>query len=148
MAGPARKRLAVALCVLAAAVLAAATPAGATWRESAAPASGQTIVTAQLSPPASATTSRGLCVAVLGDAIVVSWTASPSTFRDGYAVQRSLTSTGPFLTIATVSSSASSYTDSGLLYSTTYYYRVVATKVLWTSGYVQVQRTTRNALCL
>lgn len=110
----------------------------------------QTLSTATLAAPGNPSTSRGTCLVGVSDTIVVSWTATTSTWADGYHVLRSTTSGGPYSVVATINGvGTTSYTDSGLAFSTTYHYVVRAWKGAWTSPLTaQVSRTTRTSLCL
>lgn len=143
------RRLRDAAVVAVALVVLAATGAEASFSNSAAPGSGMTLATATLQPPTSPGTAFGTCISLNHDTIVVSWSASSSSFTDGYQVLRATTNGGPYTVVATLSSSAFSYSDTNVSFSTTYYYVIRATKLLWTSATTaQVQRTTRTALCL
>lgn len=106
--------------------------------------------TATLAPAANPSATAGTCVLAVGDATTLTWTATPSTWADGYEIARSLLSGGPYTVIATVSGRTTvSYTDSGLLFSTTYHYVVRATKGAWRSvDTAQSSRTTRSAVCV
>ncbi|MGH9149468.1 MAG: fibronectin type III domain-containing protein [Acidimicrobiales bacterium] len=108
------------------------------------------VATATLAAPTSPGTSFGACTLLVSDTIVVSWTATSSTWAGGYEVYRSTTSGGPYTLRATVpGQSSTSFSDGGLAFSTTYYYVVRATKNAWRSPYTaQVSRTTRTSLCL
>lgn len=145
---PPRARLTVAGLVLVLALIASAPIA---WAQLADSASGShTLSTGNLQPAANPGTAAGRCVVVVGDAIVVSWTRTTSTWADGYEVLRSTTSGGPHSVVGTVAGQATeSYTDSLLAFSTTYYYVVRATKGAWRSAATsEVSRTTRTSLCL
>lgn len=86
-----------------------------------------------LAPPSNPTVANAGCV-LLKPSAQVSWTATPSTWADGYDVGRSLTAGGPYTSVATVSGqSTTSYTDEGLSMATKYYYVVRATKAGWRS---------------
>jgi len=110
---------------------------------------GHTLSTGTLASPTNPGSAAGTCVLVLGDAIVVSWTRTASTWADGYEVLRSTTSGGPYTLVGTVAGQAAeSYTNAGLAYSTPYFYVVRATKGVWRSANTaQVSRTTRSILC-
>lgn len=113
-------------------------------------AESHTISTAALSAPTGPGTSPGTCVVAVGDSLVVSWTRTASTWAEGYDVLRSTSSGGPYSVVATAAGLATeSYVDSGLAFSTTYYYVVRATKVLWQSPVTpEVSRSTRSPSCL
>lgn len=121
--------------------------ARATWLDT--ERASATYSTATLAPPTSPVATAGTCALVVGDATILAWTATPSVWADGYQIARSLVSGGPYTDIATVAGRTTvSYTDSGLLFSTTYHYVVRATKGAWRSvNTAQVSRTTRSALC-
>lgn len=105
--------------------------------------------TATLAAPTASGASAGTCVALVGDRIVVNWTATASTWAAGYEIARSTASGGPYSVIGTVSGrSTTSYNDGPLSFSTTYHYVVRAAKGAWRSiDSAQVSRTTRTALC-
>jgi hypothetical protein len=70
-----------------------ATPVSATWL--AAASQEQQISTATLQPPTGTAAARGSCFPLLTIEVQVTWTATASTFADGYRVFRSGTSGGP-----------------------------------------------------
>lgn len=129
--------------------VAAAPPVLATFVDAGATAA-HSVSSGQLSPPTAPSTAAGTCTPAITDRIVVSWTASSSSWASGYEIQRSTTSGGPYTVVGTVSGvTSTSFTDAPLAFSTTYYYRVRATKHQWRSpSTAQVQRTTRTVLCL
>ena len=110
----------------------------------------QAIATSQLQPPANPATAHGPCTNGVTASIVVSWTATTSTWADGYEVLGSLVPGGPYTSVGTVSGvNTTSYTVTGLAFATTYYYVVKATKGNWRSPATsQVSRTTLSPLCL
>lgn len=128
----------VALAEVASAAFASSSTAAATY------SSGS------LGTPTSVSVVRSVCTVALSDSAVVSWSQPSNNKASGYEVQRSLISGGPYTTVGTVSgASTTSYTDSGLLFSTTYYYVVRSTKNNWKSSVSsQVSVTTRNPLCV
>lgn len=104
---------------------------------------------AALAAPTSPATAPGVCVVLSHDRIVVSWSASTSTWATGYEVARSTTSGGPYSVVGTVGAAQLSFSDGPLTFSTTYHYVVRATKNTWRSpDSAQVVRTTRSAACL
>ena len=110
------------------------------------------LTTATLAAPAGlAATARctiGLPTTV---AVDLSWTATSSTFADGYEILRSTTGAGgPYVSLGTVSGrTTTTYTDSTVTFSTTYNYVVRAKKNNWRSGNSNVvSATTKNSLCL
>lgn len=121
------------------------------WAQMADSASdAHTLSTGSLEQPTNPSTAGGACVPAVGDAIVVSWTRTASTWADGYEVLRSTTSGGPYSVVGAVTGQATeSFTHSPLAFSTTYHYVVRATKGAWRSAITaEVSRTTRSILCL
>ncbi len=111
---------------------------------------GATYLSATLSPPTNPAASDGPCYLLSSASIRVDWTATPSAWADGYDVQRSTSSGGTYSTVGTVSGvGTTTYLNSSLPFSTTYYYKVRATKGNWRSPFtVVVSETTKSALCL
>lgn len=72
-----------------------------------------------LSPPSAP---AGLSATVGSGTVTLTWNAAGGA--TAYAVKRSATNGGPYTTIATLGSSPTSYTDTGLTNGTTYYYIV------------------------
>jgi fibronectin type III domain protein len=109
-----------------------------------------TVSTDTLQPPTNPATANGPCTNGVSTSITVSWTATPSTWADGYEVLGSLVSGGPYTTVGMVSGrTTTTYTVTGLSFLTTYYYVVKATKGNWrSSATTQVSRTTLSALCV
>lgn len=141
---------AVALVGALAGMLVSPTVAAAAWRDSAASSSGMSVATATLASASGTALARGTCILAVRDGIVVTWTASTSTFATGYDVQRATSAGGPFATVASVSGrTTTSYTDAALAFSTTYHYRVVARTGGWTSPPTStVSMSTRSTLCV
>lgn len=112
-------------------------------------AASQDLDTAQLSPASTPAATLGTCSEAVGDSIVVSWTATPSSWADGYQVWRSTTSGGPYELIATVQGrDTTSYTDNGLPFDQPFFYNVRATASAWTSAATaEVTTTTRSSTC-
>lgn len=108
-----------------------------------------TLGTGVLAPPTNPAAAPGPCTA-LSASITVSWTATTSTWADGYEILGSLVATGPFTPVATVDGVATtSHTVGGLLFATTYHYVVKARKANWRSAPTGVvSHTTLSALCL
>lgn len=75
---------------------------------------------------------------IAGQAIL-NWSAA--TGASTYQVERSTLSNSGFVKIGTVTDPTVSYTDSGLAYNTTYYYRVMALNPLYSSSYTTVAST-------
>lgn len=142
------ERVVVALVVAVTSVLVTASVALAQFANN--DSAALAVSTDTLQPPTNPSTAAGPCTAGIAASIVVSWTATPSTWADGYEVLGSLVSGGPYTTVGTVSGrNTTSYTVTGLAFATTYYYVVKATKGNWRSvATSQVSRTTLNPLCL
>ena len=116
---------------------------------SSAPTASGTYATGTLSAPTNLVASQGPCTVAVSASVTLTWTATTSTWADGYEILRSLISGGPYTTVATVSGQATTtYTDSTPLFSTLYYYVVRATKAAWRSANSNsASRTTLSALC-
>lgn len=105
--------------------------------------------TAVLAAPTSLATSAGPCTIGVAASVKLTWTATTSSWADGYEIARSLVAGGPYTTIGTVSGvSTTTYTDSSTLFATLYRYVVRATKVNWRSvNSNEASLTTLTALC-
>lgn len=114
------------------------------------PTATGTYSTGTVSPPTSLAAAAGPCTVGVSASIPLTWTASASAWADGYEVQRSLVSGGPYTSVATVSGAGTTtYTDGPLTFSTTYYYVVRTTKAAWRSvASNQASLTTLSLLCL
>jgi hypothetical protein len=125
-----------------------ATPVSATWL--AAASQEQQISTATLQPPTGTAAARGSCFPLLTIEVQVTWTATASTFADGYRVFRSGTSGGPYTLVGTVTGqSTTSFTDASVAFLATYHYVVQATRNLWRSpNSTQASITTPTPACL
>jgi beta-galactosidase len=108
-----------------------------------------TIATATLAAPTNPATAHGPCVPSASASITVSWTATTSTWADGYEILGGTTAGGPYSVLATATGQGTtSRTIGNLAFSTTYYFVVKATKHGWRSAATaQVSRTTRTPLC-
>lgn len=129
--------------------LAASTPALAVFADTG-NSVAHTVISGQLAAPTNPAAVNGTCVPAVTDRIVVSWTATSSTWAGGYEILRSKSAGGPYSIVGTVSgASATSFTDSSVAWSTTYRYVVRAVEHAWTSPTTaEVQRTTRSILCI
>ena len=78
--------------------------------------------------------------------VTLTWTASSSTFADGYNVFRSTTNGGPYPQVAHVTGrTTTTYLDTGLVKNTNYYYVLGSTAFSWTSANTsQIQIKTPN----
>jgi len=102
-----------------------------------------------LAPATNPAAAAGTCSSVTGDRIVLSWTATTSTWATGYEIARSTTAGGPYTVVGTASGAGTTtYTDAGLAFSTTYYYAIRSMRNSWRGTNATTSRTTRNTLCL
>jgi hypothetical protein len=76
------------------------------------------------SPPAAP--SNLTATAIDANSVNLAW-ADNSNNELGFQIERALSVTGPWVLAGTVGANVTSFTDSGLSASTTYYYRVLAT---------------------
>jgi len=102
---------------------------------------------------ANATTTAGppnapsnLTAAASGSSVInLAWTDN-STDETGFVLQRSLTSGSGFTTIATLPANTTTYVNSGLTGSTTYYYRVQATNAAGSSAWSNTANATTTGV--
>jgi len=90
-----------------------------------------------LTEGASAAPSGLSASAVSADSIQLTWTDN-ATDETGFIVERSLNSGSGFSQIVTLGANAISFTDTGLLAGTSYYYRVSAANAIGSSAYSNV----------
>jgi hypothetical protein len=111
---------------------------------------GPTVSTGTLAPATGLIAVRGTCAILTSNAVNLSWTATSSTFADGYVVLRSTTSGSGYALIGTVAGrSTTVYVDGTPAFLTTYYYVVQAKRNNWTSpNSGQASVTTPTPLCL
>ncbi|HVL90839.1 MAG TPA: hypothetical protein VM841_11470 [Actinomycetota bacterium] len=114
------------------------------------PPPSMSVATATLAAPSSSSATNGACVVATSRIVNVSWSQTTSSFADGYLVQRATSASGPFSNVATITSHATTvWADSGVAASTTYHYRVLATKLAWRSAASPVSSvTTPSLLCV
>lgn len=143
----ARRRRVIAAAVCVAIAVGAPRSASAAFADGA--SDSHTLSTAQLAPPTNPGTAAGTCVVAVSDSVVVTWTASTSAWADGYEILRSTTAGGPYTIVGSAAGAGTqSYTDSPLLFSTTYYYVIQSTKGNWRSSpTTETSRSTRSTLC-
>jgi hypothetical protein len=111
---------------------------------------GPSVSTGTLAAPTGLSAVRGSCTILTSNAVNLSWTATASTFADGYIVLRSTTNGSGYAQIATVAGRATTtYVDGTAAFLTTYYYVVKATRNNWTSpNSGQASVTTPTPLCV
>lgn len=139
------KRLAT-VAVLAAALAAGGPVAYATFVQPASATSS--FSTGTLSAPSGLTATRKC--GLLQYEIHLAWTASPTTWADGYEVSMATSSGGPYTVVPLPLGGdplATTRVVGGLLPSTTYWFRVTATAAAWRSSAAQASQTT-SALCV
>ena len=114
------------------------------------PAVAPTVSTGTLAAPTGLTAVRGACSILSSNAVNLSWTATSSTFADGYVILRSTTNGSGYAQIASVAGrTTTTYIDGTPAFVTTYYYVVQATKNNWRSGNSnQASVTTPTPLCV
>lgn len=76
--------------------------------------------------------------------INLSWTDNSSN-ESGFKIERGSSNTGPFSLIYTTSAGATSYSNTGLSASTTYYYRISSTNSAGDSSFTSVANATTQA---
>lgn len=79
--------------------------------------------------------------------ITLDWTATSSSFADGYDVYRGSTDGGPYDNIGHVTGTTKTYVDHGLTTNTTYFYVVQSTASNWTSINSNQAQATTPATC-
>ena len=114
------------------------------------PAVGPTVSTGTLAAPTGLTAVRGTCAILSSNAVNLSWTATSSTFADGYIVLRSTTSGSGYAQIGSVTGrTTTTFIDGTPAFLTTYYYVVQATRNNWRSANSnQASLTTPTPLCV
>lgn len=124
------------------------TPAAATFAGEASAA--HTISSATLAAPTGLAAANGLCLVGTSIEVELSWTATVSTFADGYEIFRSTASGGPYSLVGSAAGQATtSYSDATVGFSTTYYYVVRSTRNEWRSAdSSEAVVTTLSSFCL
>jgi len=118
-----------------------------TWASS--DSASMSVSSASLATPTGLGAVNQNCVIATSREVKLTWTATSSTFADGYEIFRGIISGGPYTSKGTVSGRTTvTFTDTTVLASSTYYYVVQATKNNWRSANSsQVSIATLSALC-
>jgi hypothetical protein len=98
-------------------------------------AAGASVSTAVLTPFTPVPTPTGVQASAGVMSVAVRW--DPLVYSEeftGYRIQRSTSSTGPFLLLSSVSNETTSFTDTAVAAATTYFYRVQAFSALGASA--------------
>jgi hypothetical protein len=108
------------------------------------------VASGTLDAPTGLTAVRGACQILTSVAVNLSWTATGSTFADGYEIFRSTTSGSGYGSLGTVTGrTTTTFVDPTVSFLTTYYYVVQAKKHAWRSANSnQAQVTTPTPLCI
>lgn len=135
---------------IAAALLAGQVPAAVLAGFSSAPAPpSMSVSTGTLAAPTGGAAANQNCTPLASTEVRVTWTATTSAFADGYEVLRALVSGGPYVSLGTVAGlSTTAFTDTSVVFSTSYFYVVRATKNNWRSANSnEASVTTPTSLC-
>jgi hypothetical protein len=128
-----RRGALAALCLVGVGTLIAPAGASGTFVKTTGGVAGA-VSSATLAAPTSLTAVRGACVLLTSAAVNLSWTATTSTFADGYEIFRSTTSGSGYVSLATVSGrTTTTFIDTTVAFSTTYFYVVEAKTLAWRS---------------
>lgn len=105
---------------------------------------------ATLDPPTGPSAAQAVCSIGVTDSALIIWSQPAGNKGGGYEVLRSTTSGSGYTLVDTINSPlTTTYTNTGLPFSTTYYYVVRNIKNAWLSANsTQVSVTTRDALCV
>ena len=140
-------RRSAVMCVVVVAAVFIATPAFASFSSNR--SATATYSTAVLAAPTNVTAAAGPCTIAVSSSIKLTWTATTSSWADGYEIARSLLTGGPYTTVGTVSGpNTTTYTDTSTVFATLYHYVVRATKINWRSANSnEATLATLSALC-
>lgn len=142
-----RLRLGVIAAVTIAALASAGTGVTLARYTDTASVGSNTFTTATLQPPTGLGASAGCNL--VNPKVTLTWTATTSTYADGYDVYRSTTNGGPYSSIAHVTGRATTtYTDTSVNLNKTYYYVLKSTAFSWTSANSGQASTTTPLICL
>ncbi len=114
-------------------------------------AATNSVGTSSFSNTASATTSdtapaapsNASAATISASQINITWTDNSSN-ETGFALERAASSAGPYTQIAALGANVTSYSNTGLTASTTYYYRVKANNSVGSSAYSNVTSATTS----
>jgi hypothetical protein len=138
--------------VFVASLLALATVSGPAFASMSATTStySSSISTGTLAAPTGVAAARGSCTILTSTSVTVTWTQTTSSFADGYQILRSTTNGSGYGVVGTVAGrGTTSFADTTVTFSTTYYYVVRATRNAWQSGNSnQASVTTPTVLCV
>ena len=142
-------RSAAAAALSGLAIVASVDRASASLSDTAGPVA-PTYATGTLAAPTGAAAARSSCTILTSSAVVVTWTQTVSTFADGYEILRSTTNGSGYVSQGTVAGRATTtFTDTTVAFSTTYYYVVRAKRNAWRSpNSNQASVTTPTVLCV
>lgn len=109
----------------------------------------QSVSTAVLEPPSGTSATTTKCSVLLGSTTTVTWTATPSTWADGYEVLTSSLPGGPYSVARTVSGASTTTAEiSSLALGTTIYIVVRASRDEWRSAGTPEVKHTAPLVCL
>jgi hypothetical protein len=131
------------------AIVASVDRASASLSSTAGPVS-PTYSTGTLAAPTGAAAARGACTILTSSTVVVTWTQTTSIFADGYEILRSTTNGSGYAPHGTVAGrTTTTFSDTTVAFSTTYYYVVRSKRNSWRSpNSNQASVTTPTVLCL
>ena len=113
----------------------------------AAPVGSNALSTATLQAPTGLGAAAGCNF--LSPKVTLTWTATTSTFADGYDVYRGTVNGGPYSNIAHVNGrTTATYVDTSVSSNRTYYYVLRSTAYGWTSANSNQASATTPLLCL
>jgi hypothetical protein len=109
-----------------------------------------TYATGTLAAPTGAAAARGTCTILSSSTVVVTWVQTTSTFADGYEILRSTTNGSGYASLETVAGrTTTTFTDTTVGFSTTYYYVIRSKRNNWRSpDSNQASVTTPTVACI
>lgn len=105
-----------------------------------------TFTSETLAPPTGLTLAAGCTLLVPN--ITATWSATPSAWADGYALEHATSPTGPWTMTSVSGASTTTATIEGLAAGTTYHVRLRAVKGGWSSSYTPTASVTTKTLNL